>query len=120
MERDKQEIPLVVVRCAEAVENAGLNTVGLYRISGTSTQIQRLKSSFDRNCATVDLSTDENSSDVNNITSVLKLWFRELPDPLFPQSSYQHFMNAASKSFFIKKKHFFEFNFWLQKLKMIV
>ncbi|GAA5810617.1 hypothetical protein MFLAVUS_004040 [Mucor flavus] len=95
MERDKQEIPLIVVRCAEAVENAGLNTVGLYRVSGTSTQIQRLKSSFDRNCATVDLSTDENSSDVNNITNVLKLWFRELPDPLFPQSSYQHFMNAA-------------------------
>ena len=39
--------------------------------------------------------SDENNADVNNITSLLKLWFRELPDPLFPQSSYQHFMNAA-------------------------
>jgi hypothetical protein len=48
-------------------------------------------------CNAVDLSSDENTSDVNNITSLLKLWFRELPDALFPQSSYQHFMNAASK-----------------------
>lgn len=47
--------------------------------------------------AAVNLATDENTGDINNITSLLKLWFRELPDPLFPQSSYQHFMNAASK-----------------------
>lgn len=49
----------------------------------------------------MDLSTEENAADVNNITSVLKLWFRELPDPLFPQSSYQHFMNAASEFLFL-------------------
>ncbi|KAI7895986.1 Rho GTPase activation protein [Mucor mucedo] len=95
MQRDGQEVPMVVVKCAEAIEASGLKTVGLYRISGTSTQIQRLKGIFDRSCASVDLSTEENGSDVNNITSLLKLWFRELPDPLFPQSSYQHFMNAA-------------------------
>ncbi|KAL9559138.1 hypothetical protein PS6_000942 [Mucor atramentarius] len=90
MQRDGQEVPAVVIKCAEAVEATGLKTVGLYRVSGTSTQIQRLKSAFDRN-----LTSDENNADVNNITSLLKLWFRELPDPLFPQSSYQHFMNAA-------------------------
>ncbi|KAL7328473.1 Rho GTPase-activating protein [Mucor circinelloides] len=95
MQRDGQEVPAVVIKCAEAVEATGLKTVGLYRVSGTSTQIQRLKSAFDRNCAAVDLTSDENNADVNNITSLLKLWFRELPDPLFPQSSYQHFMNAA-------------------------
>jgi hypothetical protein len=27
----------------------------------------------------------------------LKLWFRELPNPLFPREAYQHFLNAASK-----------------------
>lgn len=96
-QRDGNEVPLVVSRCAEAVEASGLKTVGLYRISGTGTQIQRLKSLFDRDCASVNLSTEENGADVNNITGLLKLWFRELPDPLFPQSSYQHFMNAASK-----------------------
>lgn len=48
-------------------------------------------------CGEVDLSTEDNRADINNITGVLKLWFRELPDPVFPRSSYQHFMNAASK-----------------------
>jgi hypothetical protein len=48
MQRDGQEVPLVVIKCAEAVEASGLKTVGLYRISGTSTHIQKLKNSFDR------------------------------------------------------------------------
>lgn len=48
MQRDGQEVPAVVIKCAEAVEANGLKTVGLYRVSGTNTQIQRLKSSFDR------------------------------------------------------------------------
>jgi hypothetical protein len=48
MQRDGQEVPAVVVKCTEAVEASGLKSVGLYRISGTGTQIQRLKSSFDR------------------------------------------------------------------------
>ncbi|KAI8981776.1 Rho GTPase activation protein [Mycotypha africana] len=95
MQRDGQEVPLVVQKCTEAVEQLGLKTVGIYRVSGTSTQIQRLKNAFDRDCKSVNLLSEENRADINNVTSLLKLWFRELPDPLFPQSSYQHFMNAA-------------------------
>ncbi|CAO3681211.1 hypothetical protein G6F70_005068 [Rhizopus microsporus] len=95
MERDKREIPLIVTKCVEAIEEYGLKSVGLYRLSGTNTHIQRLKNEFDFNCEEVDLSSEENRNDINNITSLLKLWFRELPDPVFPRSSYQHFMNAA-------------------------
>ncbi|KAI8983009.1 Rho GTPase activation protein [Pilobolus umbonatus] len=95
MQRDKQEVPMIVKKCAEAIEAHGLRTVGIYRVSGTSTQIHRLKNEFDRDCASVDLNTEENLSDINNITSVLKLWFRELPDSLFPRSSYEQFMKAA-------------------------
>ncbi|KAG1151622.1 hypothetical protein G6F37_004903 [Rhizopus arrhizus] len=95
MERDKHEIPLIVTKCVEAIEKYGLKSVGIYRLSGTNTHIQRLKNDFDFNCGEVDLSTEDNRADINNITGVLKLWFRELPDPVFPRSSYQHFMNAA-------------------------
>ncbi|CAO3690239.1 unnamed protein product [Umbelopsis ramanniana] len=95
MERDREEVPVILRKCAEAVETYGLNTVGIYRVSGTNTQIQKLKSAFDRDCRNVNLNAEENVSDINNITSVLKLWFRELPDPLFPRAAYQHFLNAA-------------------------
>lgn len=95
MERDKREIPLIVTKCVEAIEKYGLDSVGIYRLSGTSTHIQQLKNDFDFNCEEVDLTTEDNRADINNVTGVLKLWFRELPDPVFPRSSYHHFMNAA-------------------------
>ncbi|ORY95254.1 Rho GTPase activation protein [Syncephalastrum racemosum] len=95
MERDREEVPLILRKCAEAIETYGLNTVGIYRISGVNTQIQKLRAAFDRDCRGVNLLAEEYISDINNITSVLKLWFRELPDPLFPRSAYHHFLNAA-------------------------
>ncbi|KAI8332784.1 Rho GTPase activation protein [Blakeslea trispora] len=108
MQRDGNEVPLFLTKCVEAIESSALKNEGLYRVSGTGSHIQKLKNSFDRgksrvvivmhcfsHCAAVDLSTDESTADINNVTSLLKLWFRELPDPLFPRSSYQHFMNAA-------------------------
>ena len=45
----------------------------------------------------MNLDTDEWSSDISNVTSVLKLWLRELPDPLFTASQHQDFMEAASE-----------------------
>ncbi|KAG0169217.1 hypothetical protein DFQ30_003852 [Apophysomyces sp. BC1015] len=95
MERDRTEVPLFMKKCTEAVEAYGLNTAGIYRVSGTNTQIQKLKSAFDRDCRNVNIHAEENISDINNITGLLKLWFRELPDPLFPTSMYKHFLNAA-------------------------
>ncbi|SAL95699.1 hypothetical protein [Absidia glauca] len=95
MTRDQQEVPWILRKCAEAVEMYGLNVVGIYRLSGTNSQIQKVKAAFDRDCTGIQLNSEEYISDINNITSVLKLWFRELPDPLFPRAAYQHFLNAA-------------------------
>ncbi|CAG8618131.1 12011_t:CDS:10, partial [Dentiscutata heterogama] len=96
MRRDNHEVPLILIKCAEAIErNGGLESQGIYRVSGVQSHIQKLRASFDRNAEAVDLNAEECFSDVNNITSVLKLWFRELPDPLFPREMYQNFINAA-------------------------
>ncbi|CAG8789935.1 3107_t:CDS:2, partial [Gigaspora rosea] len=90
------EVPLILMKCAEAIErNGGLESQGIYRVSGVQSNIQKLRALFDRNTEAVDLSAEESSLDINNITSVLKLWFRELPDPLFPREMYQNFINAA-------------------------
>lgn len=48
MDRDRTEVPLFLKKCTEAVETYGLNTAGIYRISGTNTQVQKLKAAFDR------------------------------------------------------------------------
>ncbi|KAI9308068.1 Rho GTPase activation protein [Cunninghamella echinulata] len=95
MKRDKQEVPLILQKCTEAIEKYGLRSEGIYRESGTGTQIQKLKEDFNRNCKQVNLDSEEYRSDINNITGALKLWFRSLPNPLFPQSAYDHFITAA-------------------------
>ena len=46
----------------------------------------------------VNLDADEWASDISNVTSVLKTWFRELPDPLFTTAQHSDFMEAARKS----------------------
>ncbi|CAG8574261.1 9732_t:CDS:10, partial [Acaulospora colombiana] len=97
MQRDGVEIPLILVKCAEAIEQiGGLEVQGLYRVSGIQSHIQRLRSLFDKNPETADLFAEEELiADVNNIASLLKLWFRELPDPLFTRAMYSEFINAA-------------------------
>ena len=45
----------------------------------------------------VDLDSDEWTADINNVTSVLKMWFRELPEPLLTFNLHQGFIDAASE-----------------------
>lgn len=47
----------------------------------------------------VNLDADEWSSDISNVTSVLKMWLRDLPDPLFTRELHQGFLDAA-RTFF--------------------
>ncbi|KAH8111067.1 RhoGAP-domain-containing protein [Phellopilus nigrolimitatus] len=74
MLRDNVEIPPIMEKCCSAIEKYGL----------TSQDID-----------TVNLDAEEWSSDINNVASVLKLWLRELPDPLFTQALHQGFIDAA-------------------------
>ena len=45
----------------------------------------------------VDLDAPEWSGDINNVTSVLKLWLRELPEPLLTFNLYHGYIEAASE-----------------------
>lgn len=44
-----------------------------------------------------DLLSEENLSDINDIAAVMKLWFRELPEPLLTWELYHGFIEAASE-----------------------
>lgn len=41
-------MPLIISTCVEEVERRGTDDVGIYRISGLSSEIQRLKKAFER------------------------------------------------------------------------
>ncbi|KAJ3887209.1 Rho GTPase activation protein [Lentinula edodes] len=95
MARDDVEIPLIMRKCCEAIEKYGLNAQGIYRLSGTTSKVAKLKQLLDKDLEAVNLDNHEWSSDINNVTSVLKMWLRELPEPLMTFSLQQAFIEAA-------------------------
>ncbi|KAG7246738.1 hypothetical protein CRUP_009819 [Coryphaenoides rupestris] len=64
---------------------------GIYRVSGNLAVIQKLRYKADHE--ELDLE-DGQWEDVHVITGALKLFFRELPEPLFPYSHFNRFIGA--------------------------
>ncbi|CAJ1086164.1 active breakpoint cluster region-related protein-like [Xyrichtys novacula] len=85
-------VPHVVRCCVEEVERRGMAEVGIYRISGTTSDINSLKAAFNSNLR--EAVTRLRSSDVHAVSGVLKLYLRELPEPLIPAELFQSLANA--------------------------
>ncbi|KAI5464185.1 hypothetical protein BGZ63DRAFT_351526 [Mariannaea sp. PMI_226] len=97
-ERDGLAVPMVVYQCIQAVDMYGLNLEGIYRQSGSMAHIQKLKNMFDTESTNpaLDFRNPENFyHDVNSVTGLLKLFLRELPDPLLTQEHHDSFIAAA-------------------------
>lgn len=47
LERDGSAVPMVVYQCIQAVDLFGLEVEGIYRLSGTSSHVTKLKAMFD-------------------------------------------------------------------------
>ncbi|GEM12854.1 rho GTPase-activating protein [Rhodotorula toruloides] len=67
MARDNVEVPRILEKCAEAIELHGLDSMGIYRLSGTTSRVQRLKAALDRDLDGTDLLSEENLSDITTL-----------------------------------------------------
>lgn len=85
-------IPLIVEQLITKIELKGLYTEGIYRKSGTSSKINELKQLFDAQLADIDF--DQYS--VHVLAATLKLFFREMPEPLMTYELYDHFLWATT------------------------
>lgn len=47
MVRDGVELPKVMAKCCSMIEQHGIHNVGIYRVSGTVSKIQKLKEKLD-------------------------------------------------------------------------
>ena len=85
-------IPKIVEQCIEIVETHGMENVGVYRVPGNFVVINALTESFNRG----DFSqSDLRWNDVNAISSVMKSFFRQLPDPLVTSELYGAVIEAS-------------------------
>ncbi|XP_061587881.1 rho GTPase-activating protein 30 [Cololabis saira] len=89
-----QEIPLVLRSCSEFVEEHGV-VDGIYRLSGVSSNIQKLRGDFDSD-ASPDLNKDVYLQDIHCVSSLCKAYFRELPNPLLTYQLYDKFAEAVA------------------------
>uniref|UniRef100_A0A8D3D150 Breakpoint cluster region protein-like n=1 Tax=Scophthalmus maximus TaxID=52904 RepID=A0A8D3D150_SCOMX len=100
--RERSKVPLIVRQCVEEIERRGMEEVGIYRVSGVATDIQALKAAFDSNNR--DVSVMMREMDVNAIAGTLKLYFRELPEPLFTDDLYPNFAGGIALSDSVAKE----------------
>uniref|UniRef100_A0A671XZ97 Rho GTPase-activating protein 42 n=1 Tax=Sparus aurata TaxID=8175 RepID=A0A671XZ97_SPAAU len=69
-------------KCIDLVETRGINTMGLYRIGGVNSKVQKLMTTVFSSKAPVDMDLDPETWDNKTITSGLKNYLRCLSEPL--------------------------------------
>ncbi|KAJ8336442.1 hypothetical protein SKAU_G00376620 [Synaphobranchus kaupii] len=88
-----QEIPQVLRCCSQFIEEHGI-VDGIYRLSGVSSNTQKLRGEFDSEVP--DLGKEVYLQDIHCVSSLCKAYFRELPNPLLTYQLYDKFADAVA------------------------
>ncbi|XP_030624280.1 SLIT-ROBO Rho GTPase-activating protein 3 [Chanos chanos] len=86
-----QQIPLVVESCIRFINLHGLHHEGIFRVPGSQSEVNHLRDAFERG---EDPLTDS-ECDIDSVAGVLKLYFRGLEKPLFPEESFGQLMECV-------------------------
>ncbi|TRY58511.1 hypothetical protein DNTS_004924 [Danionella cerebrum] len=87
-------VPLIVEVCCNLVEERGLEYTGIYRVPGNNAAISIMQEELNnKGMADIDVQ-DDKWKDLNVISSLLKSFFRKLPEPLFTNERYGDFIDA--------------------------
>ncbi|WFD34570.1 rho GTPase-activating protein [Malassezia cuniculi] len=93
--RDGLSVPLAIERLLAEVERRGLNEQGIYRLSGSRHSVEILRATLDTTAPEMLLL---NRVDIHVITSAVKLWLRELPEPVVPFIHYRELLETEKIS----------------------
>jgi hypothetical protein len=73
----QKHVPAVVLKCVEFITMNGIKQEGIYRISGSSVNVERLQKRFQDEGPTFEIDPEE--VDVDTVASLFKLFLRQLP-----------------------------------------
>ncbi|KAL9057095.1 MAG: hypothetical protein Q9162_002529 [Coniocarpon cinnabarinum] len=91
-EHEGRVIPTIITRCIEEVELRGMDVEGIYRKSGSYSQIKLVNAGFEKETK-FDISDED--LDIHAVTSAMKQYLRKLPMPLITYEAYDHLIGAA-------------------------
>ncbi|XP_015364113.1 PREDICTED: arf-GAP with Rho-GAP domain, ANK repeat and PH domain-containing protein 2 [Diuraphis noxia] len=89
----KDQVPVIVEKCLKFIYAHGCLTEGVYRRSGSCSNTTKLLSLFRKDAWAVQFSQQDYS--VYDVASVLKRFFRDLPEPLLTTELHTHLCNAV-------------------------
>uniref|UniRef100_A0A665XFL7 Rho GTPase-activating protein 12-like n=1 Tax=Echeneis naucrates TaxID=173247 RepID=A0A665XFL7_ECHNA len=101
--RENSTVPSFVRMCIDHVENTSLCVDGLYRVSGNLAVIQKLRFAVNHD-EKVNLAEGK-WEDIHVTTGALKMYFRELPEPLFTYALFNDFVSAIKIPDFKQRVH---------------
>ncbi|KAM3723127.1 Rho GTPase-activating protein [Dirofilaria immitis] len=83
-------------KCIEAIEEKGIREQGLYRNCGVTSKVQKLMQiGLDKRRSVHKLSFTDDEWEIKTLSSALKTFLRNLPEPLMTFDLHPHFINAA-------------------------
>ncbi|KAH9007692.1 hypothetical protein EDB83DRAFT_2681746 [Lactarius deliciosus] len=93
----QNNVPTILMLCIEEVEKRGLEAEGIYTLSRQHARVQELQRKVERDEKEFSFSSD--TDDIYTVASLLKLYLKVLPEPLFSfrlQDRIQHSRDLAS------------------------
>ncbi|OXB55661.1 UNVERIFIED_CONTAM: hypothetical protein H355_005780, partial [Colinus virginianus] len=108
----RKNVPLIVEACCKVVEDRGLEYMGIYRVPGNNAVVSSLQEQLNKGATEINLQDEgghppssigvwggaiplsvlllspQRWQDLNVISSLLKSFFRKLPEPLFTDGHY--------------------------------
>ncbi|XP_051984896.1 rho GTPase-activating protein 29-like isoform X4 [Xyrauchen texanus] len=87
-------IPFIIKKCTSEIESRALNIKGIYRVNGAKSRVEKLCQAFENGKDLVELS-DLHPHDISN---VLKLYLRQLPEPLILFRYYNDVIGLAKET----------------------
>jgi hypothetical protein len=92
--KEKRAVPFIITSCVREVERRGITEIGIYRVSGSLPDVQKLKKAYENNPYEAEQLLKE--CDIHLVAGTLKLYLRDLPESLFTSQIYQHLFEAYS------------------------
>uniref|UniRef100_A0A8D0G954 Rho GTPase-activating protein 29 n=1 Tax=Sphenodon punctatus TaxID=8508 RepID=A0A8D0G954_SPHPU len=93
-------IPFIIKKCTSEIESRALNVKGIYRVNGAKSRVEKLCQAFENGKDLVELS----ELYAHDISNVLKLYLRQLPEPLILFRLYNEFIGLAKESQNVNEK----------------
>lgn len=92
-------VPFVLSRLVQELDSRALKIKGLYRVNGVKHRVETLCDSFTKDSCSIDMA----QCSEHDMSSVLKKYLHDLPDPLVSHSIYQPLLDLSQKMSALRK-----------------